>query len=377
MTRPDTLNSRLVRPFRRISASGAWFPEVDGLRFLSIQVVVVGHIFIAWRRHHHFDDTAFASWPGPLLHFLNNGGTGVLIFFVISGYIVALPFAKAIPEGRELNLKNFYLRRLVRIEPPYLIIMTGFFALYAFTGWHHVAHYGPHYAASVVYLHNIIFPHTPGLNDVAWSLEVEIQFYLLAPLFFRVFRLPAPGRRAALYALAIAGIALPLLWSPATVTLYQYFGYFACGMLLADIIQHSPPLTRVQSSLLNAAALLAFVLLFFGSFVPAPARDWLSPLFVFFLTAAALRSSRPKKLFSAGILPIIGGMCYSIYLVHNLLLVFLFKYGIGLLPGNAALPAFLLNALLMLCCVLLVGAIVFRLIERPFMKFSSKYPLFK
>lgn len=377
MNHARTLSNRLVRPFRRISASGAWFPEVDGLRFLSILVVMLSHTFIAWRRHNGFDESTFAAWPNALLLFLNNGHTGVLIFFVISGYIIALPFAKAIPKGHDLNLKNYYLRRLVRIEPPYLIIMTGFFLVYALTGWQHVVHYGPHYAASIFYLHNVIFPYTPGLNDVAWSLEVEIQFYLLAPLFFRVYRLPAPARRMVLCAFAIVGLALPLLWCPDIVTLYHYFEYFACGMLLADIVQHGRPLTRAQSSMLNVAALLSFFLLFFGSFISQPARDWLTPLFIFIITAAALLSPRAKQVFGIGILPVIGGMCYSIYLVHNLLLVFLFKYGMGVLPGNAGIPAFLLNALLMSACVLLVSAVVFRLVERPFMKYSSRYPLWE
>ena len=59
------------------------------------------------------------------------GGNGVAIFFMISGFILSLPFATLhfdkTTDKKPLNLKRYYLRRLVRLEPPYLIALIIFF----------------------------------------------------------------------------------------------------------------------------------------------------------------------------------------------------------------------------------------------------------
>ena len=59
------------------------------------------------------------------------GGYGVSIFFMISGFILSLPFAKAHfnknPGKKNISLKRYYLRRLIRLEPPYIIALIIFF----------------------------------------------------------------------------------------------------------------------------------------------------------------------------------------------------------------------------------------------------------
>jgi peptidoglycan/LPS O-acetylase OafA/YrhL len=106
---------------RRTTSSNSFIPEIDGLRFLAISLVVFLHTYLFI-----IDKTPFVLkysvgdyW---LKLILLNGSRGVLLFFVISGFILAMPFAKHyITAGQPVSLKKFYLKRLTRLEPPYII----------------------------------------------------------------------------------------------------------------------------------------------------------------------------------------------------------------------------------------------------------------
>ncbi|HVG16816.1 MAG TPA: acyltransferase family protein, partial [Chitinophagaceae bacterium] len=130
MTSPTTKRPWLEK-FRRETSSIAYLPEIDGLRFLAIFWVV------ALMHTTHFIDEKFfgnklivgAYWRS----FFMEGGHGVTLFFMISGFILSLPFAKMHlqKEGaKRINLKEYYIRRLVRLEPPYIIALILFFAGY-------------------------------------------------------------------------------------------------------------------------------------------------------------------------------------------------------------------------------------------------------
>ena len=116
------------------------------------------------------------------------GFHGVDLFFVISGFILALPFAAHHLAGApSVSLRKYYLRRLTRLEPPYFV---SIFLLLALSIWIHrraASAILPHLAASLAYLHNVIYGTQSTVIGVAWSLEIEVQFYLLVPLLTLVF----------------------------------------------------------------------------------------------------------------------------------------------------------------------------------------------
>ena len=106
--------------FKRKTNTTAFIPQIDGLRFVAIVMVLLFHInlFVTSKIPFAFSRPAADSWW--LFRFLDSNRKGVLLFFVISGFILALPFAKAAREqGKPVELKRYYLRRLTRLEPPY------------------------------------------------------------------------------------------------------------------------------------------------------------------------------------------------------------------------------------------------------------------
>ena len=75
---------------KRVIANGSFIPEIDGLRFIAITTVVVYHIigFLTIKNKNVFEQAFHNSF---LARFASNGHYGVELFFVISGFILALP----------------------------------------------------------------------------------------------------------------------------------------------------------------------------------------------------------------------------------------------------------------------------------------------
>ena len=102
------IGARILGLISRPSTSGGFVPEMDGLRFVAIAWVVLYHV-AALRS---------PDVPAALRAGCDSGHYGVELFFIISGFVLALPFATwRLKEGGPVVLKRYYLRRLTRLEP--------------------------------------------------------------------------------------------------------------------------------------------------------------------------------------------------------------------------------------------------------------------
>jgi peptidoglycan/LPS O-acetylase OafA/YrhL len=190
----------LLGSFSRVTSRGrTYIPQLDGLRFVAIVWVVAFHLggFLLCKTGH--ERLWWHSW-NPLIFWAYSGNIGVNLFFGISGFILAMPFAKYyVAGGKPVSLKAYFTRRLTRLEPPYLVHLTvlfltgGVLGQYLVTsampaGYNFLAEATRHLLTSLVYCNWLIYPNThPYLNGVLWSLEVEVQFYILVPLLTTVF----------------------------------------------------------------------------------------------------------------------------------------------------------------------------------------------
>src|SRR5438094_3364218 len=103
--------------FRRITTSGNYIPEIDGLRFIAIFAVVLHHVALYV--------TTLDNRPEGIFEL---GTRGVELFFAISGFVLAAPFASQYLCGRpRVRLGQYFLRRLTRLEPPYLLALLIIF----------------------------------------------------------------------------------------------------------------------------------------------------------------------------------------------------------------------------------------------------------
>lgn len=350
-----------------------YFPEIDGIRFLAILLVVVFHT------HGYFANKTANLYPGAAeshtwLHsLLSKGDRGVELFFVLSGFILCMPFAhRYINNGKEIKLGKYYLRRVTRLEPPYILAITGIFILQL------VTHQYPelsliqkmqHYFASLTYTHGLIYHHTPIITVVAWSLEIEIQFYLMAPIFFKVLTLPALPRRVALLGF-IAGMVLlqHFYMTPGlALTIYKFIQYFFVGILLADLY-----VSGVGTSLAKQMWVAPATLILLTGICVMPIKEDLygQLLFPYMIGAfylIVMRNDAIKSIFSYKFIPIIGGMCYTIYLLHYTIISAVGAVTLKIhLPGGY-LPNLFFQLAILSTVILAISSIFYLNVERPFM----------
>lgn len=144
--------------------------DVDGLRAVAVLAVIGFHAF-----------------PGQV----PGGFVGVDVFFVISGYLISGIIFQALERG-DFSFRDFYARRIRRIFPALVIVLTSVYA----AGWFMLfadrfAELGKHTAAGAGFVANLVLWRDSGYFDGAadtkpllhlWSLGVEEQFYLVWPL---------------------------------------------------------------------------------------------------------------------------------------------------------------------------------------------------
>ena len=234
-----TLTS-LHEKLARITSSGRVIPEIDGLRFIAIGSVVLYHLsaFLAAGFTLPLAIPAEHPWQS---HIARHGHYGVQLFFVISGFILALPFASYHLKGAApVELKRYYLRRVTRLEPPYFLTMVAFFCLLVWFQGQSAANLSSHLAYSLLYLHGPAFGSQSVVNPIAWSLEIEVQFYLLVPFLTQLFAIRGKVlRRSVIAGLGLLFMACQLWFIPDrggfSFTIASHLQYFLVGFLLADV----------------------------------------------------------------------------------------------------------------------------------------------
>lgn len=361
------MSSGFLNRFKRVTYSTSYLPEVDGLRFLAIfSVVVIMHIT------HYIDNKFYNNGlisSDFIKNFVMGGGSGVPLFFMISGFILSLPFAKWRLNGdKRVHLKRYFLRRVTRLEPPYLIALVVLFVADVFL----LEKYGfnqllPHLLASSVYLHNVIYDSFSWVLPVAWSLEIEVQFYILAPLFCLVFLIRSRYIRWMLSLIVILASAVYWFKVWNALHVFAYLQYFFTGILLTDLYCCRVNIFRNEKLALTIGLISLIGFLFLPSIGYMPGY-FLKLIFMFLLFHTVLNNSYMRKLFSVQMMVIIGGMCYSIYLLHFAVISatgkLLMRSGINV-SSVSFLPLFIS---FFIAAILVVSALFFILVEKPFMK---------
>jgi len=175
-----------------------FFANLDGLRFFSFFGVFLFHFYKS------LFDNIKETYPAvyEVGEFLfQNGSLGVNFFFVLSGFLITFLLIKERELTSKINIKNFYVRRILRIWPLYYICLIIGFIIYPFVNklsgiyleevanpWYYVF-----FAANfdMMVLSQDPEPNIPTAItlSVLWSVAVEEQFYLMWPLILGLISL--------------------------------------------------------------------------------------------------------------------------------------------------------------------------------------------
>lgn len=351
---------------RRITTHGNWIPEIDGLRFVAIFATLFAHILgqTAIRGGQNFEARYHEFVPG----LIDRGSRGVALFFAISGFILAQPFLRQhLLHGQAVSVKAFFKRRLTRLEPPYILsLLIYFLALTVYE--HHAVSLLLPLLAHIFYVHNF-FPNLLPLNFVTWSLEIEVQFYILTPLFACLYAIRSTAFRRGIMVLLILVSAVVHHSSHeiASFNLPGQLQFFMVGFLLADLRA-----IRKDSAIRRWWDLVSFIAWITIFVLPAQYIPFSLPLLILVACLATFNGPVTRQLFSTTWIALTGGMCYSFYLMHMLVISIAFKFTRRFLISSSLPLSFLVQAILLGTCVYLFCTTYYVFIERPCM--DPKWP---
>jgi peptidoglycan/LPS O-acetylase OafA/YrhL len=389
-----SLASALQRGFSRVTSTVDFIPQIDGIRFVAMMLVLLHHVFASYLEYTHRlgtnrlpDDWGLIAPRSHLVSWALHLWIGVPMFCVISGFVLAIPFARSyqkhgLPPSRRLYL----LRRLIRMEPPYFINMIFMFLVlvvsWLIAGGRNVVFvdfkvFFPHLLASLAYAHAQIYGTPSWINGVAWTLEIEVQFYLVLPFVAELFRVRnAVMRRAILFCLVLFAalvsqfIVLPTGNARLLLSLPVQLQFFIAGVLLADLHLNIPAVLNWGWRISDAAAMLSaaglvYVLHWRPQFAAA------EPFLLLLLFLSVMRGRWTARALGSPWLTIPGGMCYTIYLYHFLIVRQLLPFTVRLIPPvhRLSLDTAAQFVLLLLPIVAVCG-VLYLFTERPFVVLS-------
>jgi peptidoglycan/LPS O-acetylase OafA/YrhL len=340
-------------------ATAFHIPSLDGIRAASFLVVFVAHAGLGDRIP---------------------GGFGVTVFFFLSGYLITTLMRMEWEARGTLSLKQFYLRRALRILPPFYLTL-GLATAAAGLGLLARGFRPSAVVAQALHAFNYWFilhptPGEPPGTSVYWSLAVEEHFYLFFPLAFIGLRrwVGAPGRRAAILYAACAAI---LLWR--LVLVYALHATASRTYMGSD--------TRVDSILYGCAlavygnpvidgpsrfserwwkwailpvslGVLLFTFVYRGDAFRETARYSLQgvALAPLFITSIRYPTWLPYRALNTRMASFIGVLSYSLYLVHHVILL--------AVQAHLAVDP-VAQAVLSLALSIGVAWTIYRLVEKP------------
>lgn len=306
----------------------------------------------------HFVCTTIGlEYPAMMSAIIAYGQNGVLVFFVISGFII--PWSMYYKNYHLGSMLKFMAKRLIRLEPPYLasillILIIAFIKTRFHIGVNSTeeitaARIGLHFG----YLINF-FPGYKWLNNVYWTLAIEFQYYLLMSFLYLLFVHKSLWLRVAAYLLCFgmawlvpdASLSHFPAYAPLFlfgISVFQYkaniVGMLECGsIMIACFVYNYAAMSTVAACFGLTTAL---VILFFSE-IKIPVLDWL------------------------------GKMSYSMYLIHPVI-------GAAVINTLSRYAHTTGTKLLILVAGLIVtfvsSYIMYLLIEKPSKKLSSKIKL--
>ena len=337
-------------------------PSLDGLRAVSFLLVFLGHAGV------------------PFIPFAIPAGFGVTVFFFLSGYLITTLLRLETEEHGRVNFKLFYLRRLLRIWPPFYLVLLGA-SLLVVTGAVTDHLKAPSVLAQVLHYCNywLVYHGADGMAPgtvVYWSLAVEEHFYLVFPAMFTVLvraRFSPRKQRAVFFAICLLTLAWRclLIWTGssydrtylATDTRFDSM-LFGCSLAVCD----NPALDLPKKERPEFRDLL-----FFGAGIAALLTSFLIRAELFRETlrytvqgfalipvfVSAIRFPRWGIFRFLNLRPVryVGTISYSLYLVHQVIMRATDEW-LKWSPG----PMAALN----LAIALAVSSAMWQFIEKPF-----------
>lgn len=376
---------------------------IDGIRAIAVTLVVIFHIYAFGS-----GSPAISIAGLDLRPWLGTGFVGVDLFFVLSGFLLMLPWTNSYYTGKPVpSIREFYRRRILRIAPAYYAHLAVLFLVLVPLVHSKSIITSPSWLITLLThlsFTQYLFPWTSasfGINGALWTLTIEACFYLILPFAARFF-LGWKALVGLVVAMLIAqgwiyfsfhqlfdfiawiyaamGMLPPDRFTIQMFLALQFPGqaiYFATGMAITNLFFHcsaSKLLNGPVGSLLTVAFLAGLLWIMW---LIASVNFWhTSWRYIWQVVAAVvlghlvLFAAAPngvaQKILGAPSMRVIGLISYGIYLWHLPLILMVKKY---FLPSDLkGVDIFYFMLLTCLPSIILIGYFSYRFIELPFLR---------
>lgn len=378
-------NINLTRPF---------FENLDALRFLAAFSVFVFHYVRELK-------SFLPISPDNKLYnyiqiFTDKGSLGVNFFFVLSGFLISYLIFHEHENKGFFNLKNFLIRRTLRIWPLYfLIVIIGFALFPLIIEGYSTEHKWYNYVFFLANFDEIKY----GLNDSInfltspWSIAVEEQFYLFwGILFFVHFKVFKFSPRYYIFALFIFAFVFRIMFKENDRILYYHTFSVMPDILMGSLFAY---LYYKKHKLLNSIINLKkgwIILIYLLGFLMIIAKnkifigDWIimerfmiAGYFTFILMEQIILKNSPFQWGKIKLFSKFGKISYGIYLYHLLIIFLLTKLMNYLIlnfqneVGNLNYWLVLLFFLLSFIGTIVIAAISYQFFEKPILNLKKRF----
>lgn len=383
-----------------IDSNKVFFPNLEGLRFFAFFVVFVNHTTSSLGYYNNSRTFVFS-----IIHFLQNGPLGVSFFFVLSGFLITYLLLKEKELSGKINIKNFYLRRVLRIWPLYfLVVAMCLIILPMFEN--HLPNFFPievsvddinkwlylTFTGNFDYIYN-------GINNVLigilWSVSVEEQFYLFWPLIIAF--IPTKYLLKTFILLILGSIAFRFFYAQGNAMLIKYhslsslsdlasgavIAYLACKQSAIEWMEKVPKYSIV------IVYLLLFILIPFRTYVwkfgiyynhaSSILPVIFSALFAFIIMEQNYAKNSFYKIKNWKIISSFGKYTYGMYCYHMIVFfaVLLLFHFMGVNINGMSKYTFAIIVFISFFSTILVSELSYHYYESIFLRLKNKFSFIK
>jgi peptidoglycan/LPS O-acetylase OafA/YrhL len=359
-----------------------YFKNLNAVRFIAAFLVIIHHIeqFKSLFNLKNAMGNEFIEIIGKL---------GVVMFFVLSGFLISFLIFKEKELTNTISVRNFYIRRILKIWPLYFVIVFAAFYIFPHLGFFSIPNAKGNvsddffvkillYAFFLPNLALRLFAAIPYVSHV-WSIGAEEQFYLIWPVLNKRINNKWMLMFGVITVYLIIKFSLMLVSGSSTIKVISAFwgstpiDCMAIGGLFALTIFEKTKFTaRIRALIFTKIAqwmtlILTATLIAFGVKIPIFHYEFYSVLFGILICNFAANDHRifsmENKLFNY-----LGKISYGLYMYHPIVIVAVIKslQYFGIITNYAIFP-------LVILLVVALSALSYEYFEKWFISLKSKY----
>ena len=368
-----------------------YFPHLDVIRFVAAFMIVILHSFeyytgmmgkMGFLTNNNY--TTYTKTGEVIVHFIESFGIAVDIFFLLSGFLITYILIEEKKRFNKINIKNFMIRRSLRIWPLYFLLI----AIAPFlVNW--LEDPDPDYIYNLFFLNNF---HAIDTKEWTfpfahfWSICIEEHFYLVWPFVIAFIPLKKLGYAFFLILLSSIGYRLYVSFTMPDPTYVLFFNSFCridvlvIGSIGALFYSKKPFTFKLNIFVRLALFLLLIIMLsydLFSSFNPhflAGFKKYfpisiIAVLLLDYNFNPTLKFRLPEK----SVFHYLGKISYGIYMYSNILLAIIVK---EIMKNYETTNMYIYFGLVVLLSIL-IPIISYELFEKVFLRWSNKFKMMR